>query len=107
PGLCEVIGDESNDIRLVIDDEDALARCGRHGGGHCDMSSARNRSRSVATIISTARTLSVACGTIRSAWRLDGSTNSRCMGRTVVSYCSRISSTGRPRSRKLAEIVCE
>ena len=51
-----------------------------------------------ATTISSATRFSPPSGTITSAQRLDGSTNSRCIGRTVPMYWRRTSGTARPRS---------
>src|SRR5262249_21128345 len=101
--LRQMIRDERDDVRFVVDDEDPLA-CGgtrrRLGHAGSDVATGRvvafacvsvarfvaSRPSIFATIISTATRLRPPCGTIRSAYRLLGSTNCQCIGRTVVMY---------------------
>ena len=68
------------------------------GWDHLPASAARIMDRMRAAIMSMATSLNPPSGMMTSAWRLLGSTNSRCIGRTVLRYWRTTDSVVRPRS---------
>src|SRR5450830_1021602 len=87
----ELLGDGRKGACAHAGDCRGLSALGRRAQS-CSSSRRRAKRKSSATMFSPPS------GTMRSAYRLDGSTNSMCMGRTVDSYCLTTLSTVRPRS---------